>query len=269
MKIYNATQTLKGFNRDLEYTSIKQEAKFIIVGGKQINLEEFPNLKGIFKTGVGIDNLPFEEAKKRGIEIKLPSSNTKEIIYNETASFTVFLILRFIYRNIGSFKSWDKIKRNTTMNFNVLILGCGEIGNKVKHRLSVMCNVFTYDPLQNEESELNFLIEKADIVTIHVPLNEKNINFFDKQKLSLLKDNSLIVNTSRGQIINEESLYNELKSGRINAAIDVFNEEPYNGILTNLKSDNLFLTPHVASTSIQFYEGLAKDFRKFYFKYQK
>ena len=267
IKVYNATQTLKGYNETLCYTNNKVDADLMVVGGKAINLDEFPNLKGIFKTGVGTDNLPFDEAKKRGIEIKLPSERTREIIYDETASFTLHLILNFIYNNVGNFTTWKKSNRRSLQDYQVLVMGCGKIGTKVIERLSPLCKVVTYDPLQNERNELNHLISTSDVISLHMPLLPDTMKFFNQEKLALISDGSLIVNTARGPIIDEQALYSELKNGRIHAAIDVFWEEPYHGILTELENENIKLTPHVASTCKDFLDGLANDFLSFHAKF--
>ena len=263
-KIFNATQTLIDYNKDLPYTTDKQEAEFMIVGGKKIDLEEFPRLKGIFKTGVGIDNLPFEEAKRRRVKIELPSEETKQIIYHETASFSVYLILDFLYRNKGIFESWEKHNREALQDKKILIMGTGKIGSKVVERLSPFSRVLTYDPTANSEKELIPLLQQADVVSLHLPLNQSTQGFFNKERLAYLKDGALLVNTSRGPIIGEEDLYNELKSKRINAAIDVFWKEPYDGILNTIPSKQLIKTPHIASTCTGFLDGLAADFNIFY-----
>ena len=269
LKIFNATQTLKGFNQDLKYTTDKSEADLMILGGKAIDLNEFPKLKGIFKTGVGTDNLPFEEAKKRGVAIQLPNEETKEIIYHETASFALQLILKFVYSDTGNFATWQKNNRKSLMDYQVLVMGTGKIGSRLVDRLSPLCKVLTYDPLDNTEQELDQFLQKADIVSLHMPLLPKTKHFFDQKKLSLLKNNTLLVNTSRGHIIDEEALYNELNSGRITAAIDVFSEEPYYGKLTKIDPKNIYLSPHVASTCNGFLAGLAKDFLNFHSYFDK
>jgi phosphoglycerate dehydrogenase-like enzyme len=263
-KIFNATKTLVDYNKDLPYTTNKQDAEFMIVGGKKIDLDEFPRLKGIFKTGVGIDNLPFEEAKRRGVKIELPSEQTKEIIYHETASFSVYLMLNFLYQNKGVFEAWEKHNREALQDKKILIMGTGKIGSKVVERLTPFAKVLTYDPTANAEEELILLLQQADVVSLHLPLNQSTQGFFNKEKLAYLKDGALLVNTSRGPIIDEEDLYNELKSKRINAAIDVFWQEPYNGILTTIPSEQLIKTPHIASTCKGFLDGLAADFNIFY-----
>ena len=267
LKIFNATQTLKSFNQDLDYTMDKSAADLMIVGGKAIDLDEFPKLKGIFKTGVGIDNLPFKEAEKRGVAIQLPSEETKEIIYHETASFALNLILKFVYRDTGIFSTWQKNNRKSLKNYQVLVMGTGKIGSKLVDRLSPLCKVLTYDPLNNTEEELGQSLQKADIVSLHMPFLPKTKHFFNQEKLSLLKNGALLVNTARGSIIDEEALYNEVNTGRITAAIDVFSKEPYEGKLTEIDSQNIYLSPHVASTCKEFIVGLAKDFLEFHSKF--
>ena len=269
LKIFNATQTLKGFNQDLNYTLDKSNADLLIVGGKAIDLDEFPKLKGIFKTGVGIDNIPFKEAENRGVTIQLPSEETKEIIYHETASFALHLILKFVYRDIGTFSTWQKKNRKSLENHQILVMGTGKIGSKLVDRLSPLCKVLTYDPINNTEEELGQYLQKSDIVRLHMTLLPKTKHFFNKEKLSLLKNGAFLVNTARGPIIDEHALYNELKIGRITAAIDVFSKEPYEGELTKIDSQNIYLSPHVASTCNEFLVGLSKDFLEFYSKFNK
>ena len=267
IKIFSATQTLKGYNEQLNYTVNKEDADLLIIGGKPIDLNEYPKLKGIFKTGVGLDNLPFEEAKKRNIEVELPSEKTKQIIYNETALYTFHLILNFIYQKKGEFETWDKFRRKSIGEYQILVMGCGNIGSKLVEWLSPIFRVECYDPKQKHRLDLDDLLQTSDIISLHMPLLPSTRNFFDKKKLSLLKSGSLLINTARGQIIDEIALYEELKNKRINASIDVFWEEPYHGILTQIKSDNVHLSPHIASTCSNFFNGLAEDFLKFHTKF--
>jgi len=260
IKIYSATKTLEEYNLNLCYTKNKQEADLVILGGKSINLDEFPNLKGIFKTGVGTDNLPFEQAAIRNIKIQLPSENTKSIIYDETASFSCFLILKSIYKGQGVFYLWNKKNRNSIKNKTLLVIGLGQIGKRVVERMKSYMDIITYDLVFNKEVELNDYIKIADCITIHIPLNSNTINLFDKNKLSLIKNRGILINTSRGAIVNEEALFNELSSKRIFAAFDVFWDEPYIGILKDLPETHFIKTPHIASNCIEFLEGLANDF---------
>ena len=261
MNIFKLTNTIDKYLDSAKYnfTNDKSKAHLILVGGQKFDLNDFPKLKGIFKTGVGTDNLSFDEALKRNIEIRLPSESTKDVIYEETASYTCFLILYGMYSHVSEFDTWQKLNRISLSSNNLLVMGLGNIGKRVASKMSSFLNVLTYDPLENSENELVELLSKADCVTLHMPLTPLTQSFFNKNKLSLLKNNCLLVNTSRGPLVDEDALYDELSSNRIKAAFDVFWNEPYKGKLLNLPYERFIRTPHIASTCEEFLEGLAKD----------
>ena len=264
MTICFETTTLNGLINDLELlTSDRDNAKVLLVGGKAIDLNLFPKLKGIFKTGVGTDNLPFEEAKVLGIEIQLPSPSTCQIIFDETADFACHLILDCLYRHPGDFASWTKKPRPSLAARQLLVVGTGRIGSIVREKMGAFCSVSTFDSQDNSPSDLKPLMKAADCVSLHLPLTDTTRGFMDQEKLRWMKDGAALVNTSRGPIVDEDAVYAELRSGRIFAALDVFWQEPYKGKLTELPSDSVLLTPHVASTCQQFLEATANDFRAF------
>ena len=146
---------------------------------------------------------------------------------------------------------------------NVLVIGQGNIGKLVAHKLRELVNVLTYDPIFNEESELKDLISQSDVITLHIPLNSNTKGFIDKNKLALMKENASLINTSRGQIVDENALYQEMVKGRVFAAFDVFWNEPYNGILKSFYPERFYMTPHIASNCINFLEGLAMDLKSY------
>ena len=82
------TSTLNGFDEGLTFTKSKDKAEIALLGSKSINLDEFSGLKGIFRAGIGRDNVPEQEAQDKGIIVRFPSIETTNIIYDETASFT-------------------------------------------------------------------------------------------------------------------------------------------------------------------------------------
>ena len=265
MKIFKSTNTIDKYldNTKYNFTTDKNIADIFLVGGQKFELNDFPNLKGIFKTGVGTDNLPFELAAQNNIEIRLPSEKTKDIIYEETASYTCFLIFKGMYSSISEFDTWKKFNRTSLFSTQLLVMGLGNIGKRVASKMSSFLNVLTYDPLENRENELVELLSKADCVTLHMPLTPFTQSFFNKNKLSLLKNNCLLVNTSRGPLVDEDALYEELSSKRIKAAFDVFWNEPYIGKLLNISDKYFIKSPHIASTCDEFLEGLAQDFENF------
>lgn len=263
MLIYKATNTLDGYLPSLQYTENKSEAIVMLVGGKKFALSDFPKLRGIFKTGVGTDNLPFDEAAARGVTIALPSEATCDIIYEETSAFTCYLILSGLYAGVGEWNTWKKVARPILNRRRLLVVGNGRIGRRVADKMRVFMEVDTFDSAQDAPESFEHKIRRADCVTLHVPLTAATIALFNAERLSWLHDGALLVNTSRGPVVNEDALYAELASGRLRAAIDVFWEEPYRGKLTELPEDRFIRTPHIASTCKEFIQGTATDFLQF------
>lgn len=263
MKIWSNTKTLDGYLPGLQFVAEKSEAEVALVGGKAIDLNEFPRLRGIFKTGVGRDNVPEEEARRRGIRCGFPSPATAAIIYEETAGFACHLILRCLYAEIGDFSSWTKRDRPALSGREVLVVGTGQIGGRVAKKMQAFAKVCTFDIAKNRMDELEPLMRRADCATLHIPLTDATRGFFDTTKLGWLKDGAALVNTARGAIVNEEALHRELAAGRLRAAFDVFWQEPYRGRLLDLPPDRFIVSPHVASTCQEFIAATAADFRQF------
>lgn len=260
MKIWKNTNTLDCYINELKKTVPHSEATVAIIGSKPIDLNIMPNLKVIFKCGVGTDNIPFEEAEKRGIKIILPSAKTKNFIYEETANFTTFLILNELYKKTGDLSSWTKEKRVFLSEKKVLVIGQGNIGKLVKEKLQKLVTVKSFDVLENKDEELEILVRESDVVTLHIPLTDSTHNFIDEEKISWMKKNSSLVNTSRGPIVSEDALFDAINNNKITASFDVFWEEPYHGKLTQFYPERFMMTPHVSSNCVNFLDNLAQDF---------
>jgi phosphoglycerate dehydrogenase-like enzyme len=139
------------------------------------------------------------------------------------------------------------------------VIGQGNIGRHVATKLAPSVGVLTFDILQNSMDELRGLIAQADVVTLHIPLVEATTGFMDGEKLSWMKDGAALVNTARGPVVDEESLYREIESGRLRAAFDVFWKEPYEGKLKQFHPDGFLMSPHVSSHCEDFLNGLGRD----------
>ncbi len=263
MKFWKNTATLDHLLPELLQTVQVNEAEIAVIGSKHIDLASMPQLKGIFKCGVGTDNVPFYDAKDRGIEICMPSQKTQRYIFEETANFTVYLIFRMLYADIGSLERWEKRSRIFLGNQKVLVVGQGNIGKMVKSKLTPFVQVITFDVSVNGNDELQSLVEQADVISLHIPLDEHTRNFIDAEKMSWMKDGAAIVNTARGPVVDEDALYKEVASGRLRAAFDVYWKEPYKGKLLEYHPDSFLMTPHVSSNCEDFLIGLADDFKEF------
>ncbi len=263
MNYWKNTTTIDALVPDLSNTVDAAEAEIAVIGGKPINLDAMPKLKGIFKCGVGTDNVPFDEAAKRGIEICMPSEQTKRYIFEETANFAVYLVFRMLFNEIGDVDGWKKQSRTFLGDKKVLVIGQGNIGLHVARKLAPSVDVLTFDVLHNSMDELRGLVEQADVITLHVPLIEATTGFFDAEKLSWMQDGAALVNTARGPVVDEDALFNEIQSGRLRAAFDVFWKEPYEGKLRQFHPERFLMSPHVSSNCENFLTGLASDFVAF------
>tara|TARA_Y100001968_G_C19175896_1_gene627998 strand:- start:462 stop:833 length:372 start_codon:yes stop_codon:yes gene_type:complete len=113
--------------------------------------------------------------------------------------------------------------------------------------------------MENEAEELESLIKKADVISLHIPNMPENDNFMDKQKLNWMKHGAILINTARANLVNEEALYESISKGNIKAAFDVFWNEPYSGKLTKFYPDSFYMSPHIASSSEDFFLGCRND----------
>lgn len=255
MKIWKNTATLDDHDDGLDFTQLKDNAKIALLGSKPIVIDEFPNLKGIFRAGIGRDNIPEEEAKKRNILVRFPSQKTIGIIFDETASFTCSLIFRMIYSSLGTIDPWIKYSRREFSSKTLLVIGKGNIGSRVIKTMKHFMNVVGFDIIENKLEVLPDLLKVADCISLHIPKSEDNESFMSKERLAYMKDGSALINTARGSLVDEQALYDEIKNGRIKAAFDVFWNEPYNGKLKEFYPNQFYMTPHIASTCEGFLTG--------------
>ncbi|MBL51942.1 MAG: hydroxyacid dehydrogenase [Candidatus Marinimicrobia bacterium] len=258
-KIWKNTSALDDYSDGLNFTNDKQKADIILLGSRSIDISQFPNLKGIFRAGVGKDNVPFQECNNRKIYIEFPSEKTTNILFEETSNYTVSLILRMLYLSPDINPPWKKNPRKSLEKKNALIVGTGNIGSRVKYKLAHLMQVVSYDIMENEAEELESLIKKADVISLHIPNMPENDNFMDKQKLNWMKHGAILINTARANLVNEEALYESISKGNIKAAFDVFWNEPYSGKLTKFYPDSFYMSPHIASSSEDFFLGCRND----------
>ncbi len=208
-------------------------------------------LSVISRVGAGWDNIDRDAAKELGIRVY----RTDGVLNDAVAELTLGLILsalRYICLQDQLVKhgQWQKKMGSLLKDKTIGIVGFGAIGRRVGElAIAFGCNVIFNDAVQinvdwADSVTLSELLERAHIITIHASGKTKII---DHEKLARLGNKGVvIVNTARGNLIDEEALYQGLMDGRIGyACLDVFDKEPYDGPLCKL--DNVILTPHIGS----------------------
>ncbi len=237
-------------------------------------IDQMPNCKIIANYAVGFNNIDIDYAKKKKIIV----TNTPDVLTESTADLTLALVLACARRIFegesllrkGKFKGWKpKLLLGSEMkNKNFGILGAGRIGSAVAIRAkSFGTNIIYVDNKKNVKLEkatgarkvsLKYLLENSDILSIHLPLNAKTHHYLDYKRLIQLKRNSILINTSRGEIIDEKSLIRLLRQNRLLAVgLDVFENEPnLNSEL--LKFSNLLIIPHLGSATREARDGMAE-----------
>lgn len=224
-------------------------------------VEKADNCEIIARVGVGLDNVDQDAAKAKNIRV----INAVEGAMNAVAELVLGLMLslaRQIPRGDRGIRNDEWLKKQlkgTELKGKYLgIIGLGNIGKRLgRLARSLNMNIIGYDvvPIDPEfakevglmKADLDTLLQSSDYVSIHVPLLDSTYHMINKEKLSTMKKTARIINTSRGGVIDEDALYDAIKSGNLGgAALDVFESEPATGNkLAEL--DNVILTPHIGA----------------------
>ena len=257
--VYFNTKAFEPFYNQLNVTTNSEEAILLVLGAKKPDLSLFPNLKALYRFGVGSDNVPFFELEKRNIPVFFPSQKAKEVLFESTANFTLYLLLKsFFDRQLGTISPWVKADRPFLGEKTLLVVGTGNIGSRVAKKAAPLMNVQSYDVIRDSADSLKTKIEQADFISLHIPLSQDNQHFIDSEKLSWMKDDAVLINTARGPLIDEHALKYRMGISQMRLAFDVFWEEPYLGWMTDHEwVGRILLTPHTSSQTHEFIrEGL-------------
>ena len=221
-----------------------------------------PRLKVISKWGTGIDSIDCEAAQKLGIEVyRTPNAFTLPV-----ADTVMGYILAFARRQPWMDRSvksgqWDKLSGRSLSESSLGVIGIGNIGKAVLLRAKAFGmqlignDVIEIDPefIRNagvEMTSLEELLARADFISINCDLNPTSLHLINHDTLSDMKSNAIVINTARGQVIDEAALISALESGVIaGAALDVFEVEPIPSNNHLLQMDNVMLAPHNANSS--------------------
>ena len=217
------------------------------------------NLKIIARCGVGLDNVDIIEATKRGIHV----TNSPEANIISVAELTVGLIIasaRNLIKGNNSLKQkkWDRSALTGIELYEKTLgfVGFGRVARLVASRMqSFGMKIVFFDPYidestQNETKlELDELLQQSDVVSLHVVKNKETINLISKEKLSLMKQDAIIINTSRGGVVDESEVLRLVDNGKLfSAALDVYEQEPPEYTKQLTESDSITL-PHLGAST--------------------
>ncbi|MCF6137616.1 phosphoglycerate dehydrogenase [Pseudalkalibacillus berkeleyi] len=235
-------------------------------------INDMSRLKIIARAGVGVDNIDVDAATERGIiVVNAPNGNTIS-----TAEHT-FAMMLSLMRNIPQANrsirnlEWKRSKfTGHELHGKTLgIIGMGKIGTELaKRALAFEMNIHVYDPYLTQERAkklqvstlpLQSVLENADIITVHTPLNDDTRSLINKETIELMKKGVYLINCARGGIIDEEDLLQSLDSGHVaGAALDVFTEEPCQNKAL-LQHEHVIATPHIAASTTEAQFHVAKQ----------
>ena len=230
-------------------------------------IDGLPKVKVIAHYAVGFNNIDVDYATQKKIWV----TNTPDVLTNATADLAFALLLACARRIVeadeftrkGKFKIWqsDLMLGKELNGHTVGIIGAGRIGQAFGRRSKGFgMKILYFDKKRIPEFEketgakfstLNQLLKKSDFISIHTPLTKETYHLIDKKEFEMMKDGAILINTARGEIINEKELVNALKSGKLfSAGLDVYEFEPK---ITKdlLKMKNVVLLPHIGSATFE------------------
>lgn len=234
--------------------------------------ENSPNLKAVVRHGVGLDFIPVEAATKKGIPVaNLPGSNTNAVV--EYCMATIFYFRRrldFIDSKLRS-EGWLKARPiadiSTEISMTTLgIIGMGSIGSKLAQAAAGMqMNVVALTrrpeslPTSIKAVSKEELFSQSDVIALCCPLNDQTRGLVDRASIALMKSTAIVINISRGPVIDTQAVLDALADGKIaGAAMDVHNHQPLSGDEAVFDCPNLLLTPHIASITASSMRGMSK-----------
>ncbi len=226
--------------------------------GESVFSQVKDSTKLMVRFGVGFDKVDLKAASRNGIAIaRTTGANTTAVA---EMALTLMLTCRRrmnLYQARTRAGEWVKDIGNELIGSTVGIIGYGNIGRRLAKLLKGFdCRILAYDPFPNEEAvkadgvelvALEEILTQSDAISIHVPYTKETHHMINRETLTLMKPTAVIVNTARGNIIDEDALYQALAG----AGVDVFAAEPLSVESPLLTLENAVLTPHVSSQTME------------------
>ena len=223
-------------------------------------LSKLPDLEVIGKYGVGLDMIDLQAMNKYSIKLGWTGGVNKRSVSELVISFSIYLLHRVAFANTEVRNGeWYQVKGRQLSDCIVGIVGCGHVGKDLVKLLQPFnCNILVHDILDFKEFYqennitpigLDELLQKSDVVTLHLPLDDSTKNIMNKNRLQMMKQDAILINLARGGLIDEDALKQMLHENKIaGAALDVFAVEP--PIDTDFAHlENVLITPHIGGST--------------------
>jgi D-3-phosphoglycerate dehydrogenase len=248
-----------------------EDADGLMVRTAPLTADDFARakrLKAVSKQGVGVNTIDLAAAKARGVVVlNSPGINSEAVA--ELALALALAVTRRVAEFDRRIRSGEVVERLNFLGFElwektVGVIGMGNIGSRIarKYHAAFNTKILAYDPFVPAGSwpdipherlpSLEELLPRVDLLTIHVPLTPETKHLIGSPQLALMKPTAILVNTSRGPIVDEEALYDALKSGRLwGAGLDVFKKEPPTAANPLVSLPTFVSTPHAGGGTIE------------------
>lgn len=228
----------------------------------------------IVRHGIGYDNIDVKSAEEKGVIVaRVPGWREREAVAEHTIAL-MLSALRYVpqaYRAVqaGKWSNRAKYVGKELSSLTIGIIGFGNIGSRVAEILRKGFNsrIIVYDPFVSRDKVLEAgydyadslceLLKASDILTLHAALSPDNYHMIDKKAFECMKEGVIIVNTARGELIDEKALIENIENGKVLAfAADVVEGEPIGPEHPLLKYDNVIITPHIAAYTLEALKGM-------------
>lgn len=265
-----------------EQLDLAADADFIWAGGSLLDaemIEKAPKLKVIHKSGIGVDKIDLNAARAKGVKVYI-TAGANAVPVSEMALMLMMAVLRrFVYTDTSLRKGqWPKKELGGVSQHlsgkTVGIVGMGNIGkNLVKLLKGFDCKNFYYDvcrltpeferSLGITYKSLEELVKNSEVISLHIPLTPETKNMINANIFAMMSRNTILVNTARGGVVDEQALIEALQKGTIaGAGLDVFTMEPIDPNNPLLAMDNVVVSPHVAGSTLNTMPVRAKHIAK-------
>jgi D-3-phosphoglycerate dehydrogenase len=261
--------------KDIETAA--KDATILVVRSTIVNettINNASNLKVIIRAGAGVNNIAIPAASAKGVSVaNCPGKNSVAVA--ELAIGLMVSLDRRIPDNVSEFRNgkWNKAEYSKAEGLKgktLGVVGVGNIGKEVAKRAAAFdMKVYGYDIVRLDDVQLEYvdtineILPKCDVISIHLPANDKTKGIFNKELFGLMKPNAFLINTSRAGVINEEAMLEAIKEKNIRVALDVFKDEPEGktGEVTSSLSTNpnVYVTHHIGASTEQAQNAVAEE----------